>query len=363
MLIECSRSLYQHIGELTDGPTAGYSPMFSWVGTQFYTTNLGNCMLLTNKATGFCVIAPITYKDWSFDTSVILEAIKVAMTVHGYEPKQVDRYLEEGKNVCTTAGADTKIVSRLNRWLKDRAIENLSVSEIVSYFSNKKVQIDDKRVIPAEQMKEALAKEQVEIVKDMHEVMHLKISLRLPAPYKVYRSFEVPVTASFEKLHEIIQIAFSWDSMHLYEFTVGHSKIGPAKDEKADMFSIFDDPEEILDDEEITLAHLNRGAKKFTYIYDFGDYWEHQISIVKRELRSGTPQVICTGGKGDAPWEDSGGPWGYVHMKEVLQNPEDEEYEEVSEWTEDSFRQEFDQDIINGLLEDILTQPKRWSLF
>ena len=363
MLIECSRSLYQYIGSLTDGPTAGYSPMFSWVGTQFYTRNLGNCMLLTNKATGFCVIAPITYKDWTFDTTIIIDAMREALTIQGYDPKEIDRYLAEGNKVCTTAGADTKIVSRLNRWLKDPAIEHFTVSEVASYFSNKKVQIDEKRVVPKEKMEEVLALGGVEIVKEMHEVMHLKISLRLPAPYKVYRSFEVPVTATFEKLHEIIQIAFAWDSMHLYEFKVGHSKIGPAKDEKADMFSFFEDSEELLDDKEITLAHLNRGAKKFTYIYDFGDYWEHQISIVKRELRSGTPQVICTGGKGDAPWEDCGGPWGYVHYKEVLQNPDHEEYEEVSEWFEDSFRQEFYQDIINGLVKDILTKPKRWSLF
>ena len=37
--------------------------------------------------------------------------------------------------------------------------------------------------------------------------------------------------------------------------------------------------------------------------------------------------------KGDTPWEDCGGVWGFYDYIEILKNPQHEEYDEIYEWT------------------------------
>jgi hypothetical protein len=44
-----------------------------------------------------------------------------------------------------------------------------------------------------------------------------------------------------------------------------------------------------------------------TYVYDFGDWWEHRIAAEKiNELEHPdvARAIVCTGGRGDAPIED-----------------------------------------------------------
>lgn len=354
MLIECSRALFRQVGFATHAPVAAYAPRFCWVGTSFYDEDYDTCMILTNKETGFCVITKYTVTFQGFDTDVVLSAMREAFLAQGYEAETIEAYLSEGEDVRFVSGVDQSTLNRLNRWVKVLYDDETPLSELASTFSNKKVQINGKRIIPTEAMKEALAVGGKEILRMMQQVLNLKIVLRLTPEFKVYRSFEVPLTTTFRELHTIIQIAFNWDDMHLHQFKVGPYRLGPVSEEQDSMFSSFWDEEEELDETVYTLNHLSGGAKKFTYIYDFGDYWEHVIHIGKRELREGEPEVICTGGEGDSPWEDCGGAYGYAHMVEVLEDPEDEEYEGLREWTIDTFPREFNKDGINRLLKGLL---------
>ncbi|MDD2296303.1 MAG: plasmid pRiA4b ORF-3 family protein [Sphaerochaetaceae bacterium] len=361
MLIECSRALFRYIGSGSQDPTALYAPHFCWVGTSFIDENYDTCMVLTNKATGFCVITKFEFDPWHFDGDEVTAAIRDAFVLQKYDPNQIEAYLKEGADVRVVSGSDKSILSRLNRWLKKILDSELPLPELASTFSNSKVKINDKRIVPVEAMKEVLATNSKEILKEMHVVVNLKIVLRLTPQFKVFRSFEVPIFTSFEKLHRIIQIAFSWDDMHLHQFRIGPYKVGPVP-EGTGSFPPFYEEEE-LDEEELTLGNLGEASKKFTYIYDFGDYWEHIIHVGKRELRDGEPEVICTRGEGDAPWEDSGGPYGYEYKATVLQDPEDEEYDRVCEWVGEDFSQEFDKDIINARLKGILLKPTRKKWF
>jgi hypothetical protein len=144
---------------------------------------------------------------------------------------------------------------------------------------------------------------------------------------------------------------------------VGSYKIGPVPEEDDRMVPFFIEEEEELDEAKLSLENLGKSSKKFTYIYDFGDYWEHVIHIGQRGFRAGEPNVICTDGDGASPWEDCGGAYGYEHMIEVLEDPEDAEYENVLGWTGDTFFKEFDKDSINSMLDGILTRPKRERWF
>ena len=67
------------------------------------------------------------------------------------------------------------------------------------------------------------------------------------------------------------------------------------------------------------------------YTYDFGDEWTHSITL---EKITGNDAMIadCIGGKGKCPPEDCGGHFGYMDLKEILNNPENPESKDMREW-------------------------------
>jgi hypothetical protein len=100
-------------------------------------------------------------------------------------------------------------------------------------------------------------------------------------------------------------------------------------------------------------------GEKFTYEYDFGDGWEHDILIEKilspldRIMPPNAKQTfpMCLKGKRACPPEDVGGIWGYGTFLEAIQNPEHPEHSMYLEWSGGDFDPEaFDLDAINQAL-------------
>jgi hypothetical protein len=87
-----------------------------------------------------------------------------------------------------------------------------------------------------------------------------------------------------------------------------------------------------MDSEEITLSEIFKTeGQKFSYLYDFGDYWLHTITVEK-VIDINLAKADCTGGKGTCPPEDCGGPHGYQNLKQILANPKHPEYEFMKDW-------------------------------
>ena len=127
-------------------------------------------------------------------------------------------------------------------------------------------------------------------------------------------------TYTFWDLHVAITDAMGWQDYHLHEFEVVEPRTGT---------KVFmgDPDEEFEDDREILLEQKEKIARYFTpengharYAYDFGDGWQHTITlekIVPREENVEYPR--CLAGKRACPPEDCGGTWGYVEFLEVLE--------------------------------------------
>lgn len=135
-----------------------------------------------------------------------------------------------------------------------------------------------------------------------------------------------------------------WENAHLYEFQFQDRSFGLMDDEA---------PEEQEDAEEVELESL--GLKKgdqFLYTYDFGDSWEHTLTV--EDLRPDVPDhPVCLDGARNCPPEDCGGRWAYAGLLEVVANPEHEEYDDLTEWLGGEFDPEaFDMEMINEMLED-----------
>lgn len=102
------------------------------------------------------------------------------------------------------------------------------------------------------------------------------------------------------------------------------------------------DPEWGLDDVEdesrATLFRLAEEGSRLTYTYDFGDDWEHRVTVEKvLEAQPGTRYPSCSAGRRARPPEDVGGPWGYGGFLEALGDPHHEEHEHWTEWIDGGF--------------------------
>ena len=178
-----------------------------------------------------------------------------------------------------------------------------------------------------------------------NSVFQLKIALDYLKP-QIWRRVEVP-DCTLDVLHEVIQRAMPWNSSHLWCFIVGKTR--------------YIDPEfmDFPEDRPATIATLGylhaSGVKKFKYEYDFGDGWEHLVTIEKvvtREAEVKYPRV--TAGARACPPDDCGGFPGYEYLLSILSHPEHEKYRERMEWLGGPFDPEaFDIDSANKELRQL----------
>lgn len=83
---------------------------------------------------------------------------------------------------------------------------------------------------------------------------------------------------------------------------------------------------------------LGRVGAKAVYTYDFGDGWEHGITVEKvLPPDPETQYPVCTGGKLHGPPEDCGGIPGFYNLLEALADPDHEQHGELKEWIGDDF--------------------------
>lgn len=156
-------------------------------------------------------------------------------------------------------------------------------------------------------------------------VYQLKVILLGIEP-PVWRRIQVLSSTTLAELHEILQSVMGWENDHLHQFLKDEKHYGPVDGE-----SESDD----TDDEEKTLLSdvVSRARSKFSYQYDFGDDWMHEIVVEKVVLPDGdTKYPVCLDGARACPPEDCGGAWGYENLIEIVKNPKHPDYEERREW-------------------------------
>lgn len=169
-------------------------------------------------------------------------------------------------------------------------------------------------------------------------IYQLKITLKDIRP-PIWRRVLVP-DCSLDEVHEIIQVAMGWENYHLYDFEVGGER--------------YTDPRGMddLDMEDASRARLSgiipKEKFKFSYTYDFGDDWKHEVLVEKiLLLEAGQKYPVCVDGKRACPPEDVGGPWGYEEFVDAIRDPQHEQHEEYLEWVGEFDSEAFDLDAVN----------------
>lgn len=177
----------------------------------------------------------------------------------------------------------------------------------------------------------------------MAKILQLKIQLQGITP-AIWRSILVDEFITFDKLHRIIQAAMGWENYHLYKFDIGGVEISvPDTDYEQD----------VKDSKRVRLAQLLGEKQKFFYTYDFGDNWEHIITVEKTQENDYSRKYpVCIAGARACPPEDCGGVHGYEKFLQAINNPKHKEHKQMLGWIGGEFDAErFD---INGISRNLM---------
>lgn len=187
-------------------------------------------------------------------------------------------------------------------------------------------------------------------VTEKTKIFELDIVLEQAEP-SVRRRVQVPGDVNLAVLHEVVQSAMGWTNSHLHEFEIDGRRYGiPDPD---------GDGQDLTDEAEGRLFRLVGPGAWFSYLYDFGDNWAHQITVEKIIAPApGVRYPRCVSGQGACPPEDVGGPWGYDEFQTVLADPSHPEHDERLDWAGGSFDpHHFDLDAADRALEWLAWRP------
>ncbi len=153
-------------------------------------------------------------------------------------------------------------------------------------------------------------------------VYELDVVLSASEP-PIWRRFSVPGTITLAQLSRAIQSAMGWKAGHLYELVIDNQS--------------YADPIlelETTSPRRVSLqAVVTRPKRKFQFIYDMGDNWEHEITVRSiRPIQAGETLPNLLDGARACPPENVGGIPGYEDFLRVIADPKDFAYQAKLEW-------------------------------
>jgi len=180
------------------------------------------------------------------------------------------------------------------------------------------------------------------------QIYQIKVTLRKSQP-PIWRRIRLRSDVTLAKLHRILQCAMGWEDAHLHQFVIRDEHYGmPDEDDLG--------PSETRDERKYKLSDVMLAeGSQFTYLYDFGDNWEH-ILVIESTLppQEGVQYPSCLAGGRACPPEDLGGLPGYENFLEAISDPAHPEHKDFSEWIGAPFDPDtFDVDEVNERLRAI----------
>lgn len=160
-------------------------------------------------------------------------------------------------------------------------------------------------------------------------ISQLKVQLREVEP-PVWRRLLVPGEVDLGELHAVLQTAMGWSNAHLHEFET----------DDGDRYGVPDPDwvDGVADESKVRLFRVAREGSRLRYLYDFGDGWDHEVTVEKvLDPQPGIRYPCCVAGQRACPPEDVGGPPGYEEFLAALGDADHPEHEHWTEWTGGGF--------------------------
>lgn len=170
----------------------------------------------------------------------------------------------------------------------------------------------------------------------------------------IWRRIHIDGRARLGALHHVLQAAMGWTDAHLHQFDIRNQHYGipdPA----------FADTELAMRDEKkFRLNQLLDVGDQCIYLYDFGDNWEHRITVEAiediDESSLGAGNAWIESGARACPPEDVGGTDGYQEMLDTWENAHyGDEAKQLRDWAGPDFDAErFDRQMANAAITRLL---------
>ncbi len=166
----------------------------------------------------------------------------------------------------------------------------------------------------AQEKKKAEEKEPVPIYQ-----FHISLSFSEPL---IWRRIRVPGEMTLQQFHRVLQISMGWSGEHNHQFYVGKVFYNS---------SPSDEHKKSYNEADYDLHSLEEAIKWcFTYMYDAGDGWEHEIVIeetLPAESGQKLPEVID--GEWACPPEEIGNVHNYEEYIHAWENPNSEKNQKI----------------------------------
>ena len=157
-------------------------------------------------------------------------------------------------------------------------------------------------------------------------ILHISITFSDPL---IWRRIQIPGTFTLAGLHEVIQKSMGWSDSHVHQFIVGKISFEPTMRTNAPRVS------KRFDEDKYQLHTLEEGMNfLFSYIYDAGEGWEHEIhleEVVPATTSLSRPIVLA--GERACPPEDVGDIHEYHQLITAFENPGSKDYHRLYEMT------------------------------
>ncbi|MDQ0482507.1 plasmid pRiA4b ORF-3 family protein [Guptibacillus hwajinpoensis] len=364
MLIHCTKKL---LDELKVTPTAETEEdsLYSWHANIIKRGRKKTVVLVNDKNRYAIVLYGLKAKEMKQIDQLIVQAIRKTFQEESIKDEVIDQYLQQSSEISFSKTKNRTCVARLNKacenayFFDDALNMDTIIQEELSIKISSLLVGDGKKsyIHPNEQMYKDLEEMAGQAIFSS-EAYELKVTLNLEN-HSVWRNITVPINTTFNRLHNILQVAFGWQNSHLHDFSIypiyNDDNVIPMNKDTAVM-NLVCDPEASSYQDEVPMKMETRVKlsdilpARIVYSYDFGDDWTHTIEVqrVIEDYRFNYP--TCTDGEGDTPPEDVGGEGGYDEFLKIVNDKNHPDHAHMVNWGTMQGYKKFDLKEINWRL-------------
>lgn len=299
MQLGCTKKLQDFLKKKAELAQKDIDPFYTW-SASLVTVCRRKAIIAVNDAThcGFVLLGIKASNLKQIDT-LILDGIRQMLLCENIAPALVEKYLEDCGEVQYTKTKSRSDVARLNQYCMrvgyfemDMVIGQMFQQEILHRINNDYYQEEGQYKDTREELHRQFAQHYA--VEQPCECTMAVVNIKL-LEVPCFRQVRIPANMTLWRLSKVIQAAFCWRGCHLHEFrTLDDLPLDIAYPEYAHLaisgdFELDAGPIEKV----LTVQEAFEQNAKLQYIYDFGDNWEHEITLVRFEEHSTDVTPTC----------------------------------------------------------------------
>ena len=340
MQLGCTQKAMNYFKKPSKTANTELDPLFTW-SAGITTFNRRNTVLVLNDATlsGF-LIWGLTVQDCKNLNDIIIRGIRHMFATECISPEVTDLYLKTcGETVIYTKPISHFMQEKLRTTLEE--LKNLR-SSLVEQSLYQPLFVRRLNSTYTSHQTRKHYQPRVELHRQLREYYHLdqicKVRMALLSVHlkdiNATRVLRVPMDLPVYQLHHAIQKSFRWLDTHPHLFLSEREEtldlFCPTHTKKNEGTSYQASYTQL--EKQITVRELFLEQSKIFYVYDYRNFWIHEIEFLKTEEITDEKIVYCLEATGEAPPENIMSVTDFHRFLEIYNDPFHKEHEKVINW-------------------------------